>query len=144
LKCHYHPTVRLWAEQILDKGHLLVDYSGDPLLDFSISNFLDRISYKEPKSQEKLQKFREKLNKSLKMASYEKPANAIDFSAGALPEIQRVEEEFMYKYLREAQKKQAASKTNESDVDLDEEQEMSDPEMEAFAEAEIRKEMKRL
>ena len=55
LATHTHPTVRLWSADILDGK--FVNYSGDPILDFSIANFLDRISYKEPKSAEKLAKF---------------------------------------------------------------------------------------
>lgn len=50
-----HPTVRLWAQSLIDGKSL--DYSGDPILDFSIANFLDRIAYKEPKSADKLAKF---------------------------------------------------------------------------------------
>jgi len=52
---HSHPTVRLWAQSLIDGSPL--SYSGDPILDFSIANFLDRIAYKEPKSAEKLAKF---------------------------------------------------------------------------------------
>jgi len=47
-----HPTVRLWANTLIEgKG---IEYGGDPLLDFGIANFLDRISYKNPKSADKL------------------------------------------------------------------------------------------
>lgn len=52
---HTHPTVRLWSQTVLDGSY--VNYQGDPILDFSIANFLDRISYKEPKSADKLAKF---------------------------------------------------------------------------------------
>jgi len=34
------------------------------------------------------------------MASYEKPINQIDFGAGEKPEVNRDEEEFMYKYMK--------------------------------------------
>ena len=74
-----------------------IEYGGDPLLDFSISNFLDRIAYKDPKSKEKLAKFASK--RATKMSDYEKPINDYDFKSGEMPEIQRKEEEFMYKYL---------------------------------------------
>jgi len=40
-------------------NNTLINYNGDPILDFSLSNFLDRISYKEPKSKEKLEKYKE-------------------------------------------------------------------------------------
>jgi hypothetical protein len=48
-----------------------IDYSGDPILDFSIANFLDRIAYKEPKSADKLAKFQDRQ----RMSSYTKPLN---------------------------------------------------------------------
>lgn len=66
------------------KGDLL-QYNGDPLLDFGISNFLDRISYKTPKSADKIAKFRQS------MAKFEKPVNEIDFSAQQ-PDTMRQEE----------------------------------------------------
>jgi len=47
---HCHPTICFWAEQ-LTKGQSIT-YEGDPLLDFSIGNFLDRISFKNPKTTE--------------------------------------------------------------------------------------------
>ena len=53
---HCHPTVSYWSEQLL-KGQL-IEYNGDPLLDFGLGNFLDRISYKTPKSADKIAKFR--------------------------------------------------------------------------------------
>lgn len=71
---HSHPTVRLWAEKLC-KGEA-INYNGDPLLDFGLANFLDRIAYKNPKSAEKLAKLR---NKS-RMSAIEKPINEYDFS----------------------------------------------------------------
>ena len=59
LTYHCHPTVRLWANNLL-KGELLT-YNGDPLQDFGLANFLDRIAYKNPKSQEKLTKFNKRM-----------------------------------------------------------------------------------
>ena len=67
-----------WAEQLL-KGQL-IEYGGDPLLDFGLANFLDRISFKQPKSAEKLAKHRQS------MAKFEKPVNEIDFT-NEKPEI---------------------------------------------------------
>jgi len=52
LKQHYHPTVKLYANAIVEdvnKNAKLFDYQGNALLDFSLSNFLDRISFKKPK-----------------------------------------------------------------------------------------------
>jgi ribosome biogenesis protein MAK21 len=124
---HTHPTVRLWSKSILDGGS--VSYNGDPLLDFSLANFYDRIAYKEPKSSDKLAKFQERQ----RMSVYTKPLNQIDFKAGEQPEDQREEEQFMYKYLEEQQKTKKAVVDEEDSEGL-----------EAFADAEIRKEMARL
>lgn len=77
LSQHAHPTVRLWAEKLLSGD--LISYNGDPLLDFGVGNFLDRIAYKNPKSVEKLTKFKSK------MANVEKPINEYDFSKGDTP-----------------------------------------------------------
>lgn len=125
LSYHSHPTVRLWSQNLL-KGESIPDYKGDPLQDFSISNFLDRIAYKDPKSKEKLEKF---ASKSTRMASYEKPVNEYDFKNGERPEIEREEEAFMYKYLELKEKKKKTLVDSDAEVDED----ASDPEMEAFA-----------
>jgi ribosome biogenesis protein MAK21 len=89
---HCHPTICKWAEFLLQGSP--IEYVGDPLLDFSIANFLDRISYKNPKASDKIDQFRKR------MASYEKPVNQIDFHGGERPEVDRQEEEFMYKYMK--------------------------------------------
>ena len=86
LCCHAHPTVRLWSQNVLDGQ--FINYSGDPILDFSIANFLDRISYKEPKSSDKLVKFQERQ----RMSSYSKPLNQYDFKKGEKPDEMRAEE----------------------------------------------------
>ena len=47
------------------------------MLDFGIGNFLDRISYKNPKTSEQTLKFRKR------MAQYEQPVNEMEFKEGA-------------------------------------------------------------
>lgn len=47
---NFHPTVQVFVENIL-KGHN-IKYFGDPLKDFSLSHFLDRFSFKNPKKVE--------------------------------------------------------------------------------------------
>ena len=49
---HCHPTICKWAEVLLIGKP--IEYVGDPLLDFSIANFLDRVSYKNPKASDKI------------------------------------------------------------------------------------------
>lgn len=47
LSRNFHPTVQVFVENIL-KGHK-IKYFGDPLQDFSLSHFLERFSFKNPK-----------------------------------------------------------------------------------------------
>lgn len=77
LTLHAHPTVRLWAEKLLNGEYIV--YNGDPLLDFGLGNFLDRIAYKNPKSSDKMSKFKQR------MADFEKPVNEYDFNNGDVP-----------------------------------------------------------
>jgi hypothetical protein len=53
-----------------------INYDGDPLEDFGIGNFLDRISFKNPKTKEKLKQG----GKKGKMSNYEAAINTIDVS----------------------------------------------------------------
>jgi ribosome biogenesis protein MAK21 len=69
LTLHTHPTIKLWATKLIEGE--LISYSGDPLLDFGLANFLDRISYKNPKSLEKVAKYAS----GRRMAASETPIN---------------------------------------------------------------------
>ncbi|XP_053620788.1 CCAAT/enhancer-binding protein zeta [Plodia interpunctella] len=44
---HFHPTVKLFAEKLVNEQ--IIQYSGDPLKDFSGIRFLDRFVFKNPK-----------------------------------------------------------------------------------------------
>jgi hypothetical protein len=72
------------------------------------------------------------------MAAYEKPINLIDFKAGDKPDKERLEEEFMYKYMKMSDRKVRKQADRDSE---DYEGEDSDPELEAYARAEIIKKM---
>ncbi|XP_060651700.1 uncharacterized protein F23B12.7 [Drosophila nasuta] len=50
LRQHYHPTVQVFAEQILLEKR--IDYYGDPLRDFGLPHFLERFAFKNPKKLE--------------------------------------------------------------------------------------------
>ena len=53
LERHYHPSVRNFATSLMNenKNNKIV-YTGDPLLDFSTSAFLERFSYRNPKQKD--------------------------------------------------------------------------------------------
>ncbi|KAM6220416.1 CCAAT/enhancer-binding protein zeta [Rhynchocyon petersi] len=44
---HFHPSVALFAKTILEGNY--IQYSGDPLQDFTLMRFLDRFVYRNPK-----------------------------------------------------------------------------------------------
>uniref|UniRef100_A0A8C5SD29 CCAAT/enhancer-binding protein zeta n=1 Tax=Laticauda laticaudata TaxID=8630 RepID=A0A8C5SD29_LATLA len=45
---HFHPSVALFAQRILEGNY--IEYSGDPLQDFTLMRFLDRFVYRNPKA----------------------------------------------------------------------------------------------
>jgi len=50
LNSHYHPTVQKFAKFILDNYKKeTISYEGDPLIDFSLINFLEKFILKNPK-----------------------------------------------------------------------------------------------
>lgn len=51
---HYHPNVKEWSTQILENGKIESASVNDPLQDFSLSNFLDKIAYKQARSKNRL------------------------------------------------------------------------------------------
>ena len=63
------------------------------MLDFGLANFLDRISFKEPKSEAKLKKFEARQRK---MSEYTQPLNKVD-----LEETKREDEQYIVQFLRQ-------------------------------------------
>ena len=50
LEKHYHPSVKRMAKFILENYNKdIISYNGDPLLDFSLTNFLEKFMLKNPK-----------------------------------------------------------------------------------------------
>ena len=51
LRHHYHPSVQAFAGALCDRGggHA-VSYDGDPLVDFALMPFLDKVVYKQGKA----------------------------------------------------------------------------------------------
>lgn len=81
------------------------------------------------------------------MAQYEQPVNQLNFKDGQEPDNQRIEEQFMYKYMQMRPEKQVVAKkgieeaqTGVEDSDGDNE----DPELEKFANEEMDREMRRM
>ncbi|OQR70277.1 CCAAT/enhancer-binding protein zeta-like [Tropilaelaps mercedesae] len=51
LSRHFHPSVALFATEILHRTKKGIEYFGDPLKDFTLMHFLDRFVYRNPKAQ---------------------------------------------------------------------------------------------
>uniref|UniRef100_A0A0P4WBJ8 CCAAT-binding factor domain-containing protein n=1 Tax=Scylla olivacea TaxID=85551 RepID=A0A0P4WBJ8_SCYOL len=54
LKAHFHPSVAVFASRVLEGQP--VEYSGDPLQDFTLIRFLDRFVYRNPKKMASMRK----------------------------------------------------------------------------------------
>ena len=94
LKRHYHPTVQVFADKILKMEELT--YNGNPLLDFSLVNMLDRFSFKKAKRrQSKSSGFQKLLDKNkVRRSKTEAPITEVEM------EDVRSDEQFFMKYLQ--------------------------------------------
>jgi ribosome biogenesis protein MAK21 len=93
LSNHPHPTISKWSSSLL-KGESL-EYEGDPLLDFTLINFLDRFEYRNPKKSllNKLQ------GKKVRMSLIKDTVNSSEFKSLPLENV-RDDELFFYKYFQ--------------------------------------------
>ena len=98
LQIHFHPTIQKWAKELGS-----IDYKGDPLLDFSIQNFLDRISFKNPKGEERVKKAMK-----VREADISEPVTK--------RKSQRVDEEYMNWYVERREVKTKVDEDEMSDI----------------------------
>ena len=123
LRNYYHPTIRIWTNHLISGNG--IDYSGDPLQDFSMGNFLDKIILKPAKSKEKLEKmkFRKKRSaraeeiREIVQENIEKVGD--DFNEVkdkiAKDKEYRPDEEYLYKHLLLKSKKEKQARQKELD-----------------------------
>jgi ribosome biogenesis protein MAK21 len=120
LKHHFHPTVALYATNILDGN--IIKYSGDPLKDFTLIRFLDRFVFKNPKKNE--DKFVQGAHPTFgKRKMYQPkglkllPINSPSYLNEKFNNIP-IDEQFMYTYLQRKYKEKNM-KTEDEDSDLE-------------------------
>lgn len=120
LKNHFHPSVALFAENILKNEG--IKYAGDPLKDFTLIRFLDRFVFKNPKKLEDPSKLgahptfgKRKLYKPLGVKSLPVVSNNyLKEEAKNIP----ADELFLYTYLQKRYKdKEVKDEDDESDVE---------------------------
>ncbi|KAK2168406.1 hypothetical protein LSH36_17g12003 [Paralvinella palmiformis] len=127
LTCHYHPTVALYAKNLL-KGEA-VSYHGDPLEDFTLIRFLDRFVYRNPKKRETESKFNKKMHSYLISKSRHQVAagaKAVPVNSEKFLRIDEnkipVDEKFFHRYFSNRAKKMKVSVDEEIDSDVDDDE----------------------
>lgn len=144
LRNYYHPTIRIWVSNII--AGRPIEYSGDPLQDFSMANFLDKIILKPAKSAEKLGKLKSKKKRTARAEEIRENVKSNfeegveDFEAVKNKIVKtgdfRPDEEFLYKHLllkskKDKQEKEQSKKKGD-DGEGDMEVDALDDEVEGF------------
>ncbi|CAK9816344.1 CCAAT/enhancer-binding protein zeta, partial [Anthophora quadrimaculata] len=119
LSTHYHPSVALFANTILEGKS--IDYTGDPLEDLSLMRFLDRYVFKNPKKLEN-KKVQRKNDPLAQRAGYTpKGIRCIPVdSTSYLNEKQEripVDELYLYRYLKKRKEFKHEFKVEDDDVE---------------------------
>ncbi|XP_017764297.1 PREDICTED: CCAAT/enhancer-binding protein zeta isoform X2 [Eufriesea mexicana] len=106
LSKHYHPSVALFANTILEGKS--IDYTGDPLADLSLMRFLDRYVFKNPKKLEN-KKVQKKNDPLAQRAGYTPkgirciPVDSVSYINEKEERIP-VDELYLYRYLKKRKK----------------------------------------
>lgn len=128
LKKHFHPTVLLFANRILANEPL--NYTGDPLQDFTQMRFLNKFVFRNPKKLEKQKDSAGGYVFGSRMQYIPQGARSLavtdeeylELDPNSVPE----EEHFIYKYMKEFKVKKSRAKGEEDD------DEVNDDEFEEF------------
>ncbi|XP_041815058.1 CCAAT/enhancer-binding protein zeta [Chelmon rostratus] len=120
LSLHFHPSVSLFAKTLLQGGS--IQYSGDPLQDFTLIRFLDRFVFRNPKQLKGKQKPDER--ESLPVGSL--PVNSEEFLSRDESQIP-VDEVFFHRFFKKRQQEKKLRRPrgnddNESVEDVDDDE----------------------
>uniref|UniRef100_A0A3Q2QMW9 CCAAT enhancer binding protein zeta n=1 Tax=Fundulus heteroclitus TaxID=8078 RepID=A0A3Q2QMW9_FUNHE len=121
LALHFHPSVSLFAKTILQGES--IQYSGDPLQDFTLIRFLDRFVFRNPKQLKGKQNTDSAaLRPKQRFPASSLPVNGAEFLSKEESQIP-VEDVFFYRSVRSSKGKKAREDSEGSDVDdLDDEE----------------------
>lgn len=116
---HYHPTVKLFTENILSGQS--IEYDGDPLEDFTVKHFLDRFAFRNPKNTVSASKKEKNYNRfnvfgrlRTQTFAYLNSNNYLDLPEEEIP----ADERFIHSYLKHKDNQKAAiEEDNESDIE---------------------------
>ncbi|XP_052271402.1 CCAAT/enhancer-binding protein zeta-like [Dreissena polymorpha] len=100
LAAHFHPTVALFARQILQGES--IEYPGDPLQDFTLIRFLERFVFKNPK---KKQQVEEKLGALSRVKSEVRGIKTLSVTSDTFANLEErivpVDDVFLHRYFRQ-------------------------------------------
>ncbi|XP_069811402.1 CCAAT/enhancer-binding protein zeta-like [Dendropsophus ebraccatus] len=114
---HFHPSVALFAKTILEGNS--VQYTGDPLQDFTLMRFLDRFVYRNPKQQKIKENNRGYLMHQKKKSYQERePVNSATFLEKQESEIP-VDEIFFHRYFKKLSTEKQKYKRKEDEESVE-------------------------
>ncbi|XP_047378249.1 CCAAT/enhancer-binding protein zeta [Sciurus carolinensis] len=123
---HFHPSVALFAKTILQGNY--IQYSGDPLQDFTLMRFLDRFVYRNPKPHKGKENtdsvVMQPKRKHFLKDTHSLPVNSKEFLAKEESQIP-VDEVFFHRYYKKVavvKEKQKRNADEESIEDVDDEE----------------------
>ncbi|XP_047429177.1 CCAAT/enhancer-binding protein zeta [Mugil cephalus] len=124
LALHFHPSVSLFAKTILEGGS--VQYSGDPLQDFTLIRFLDRFVFRNPKQLKGKQNTDASAMMSKHRGATSLPVNGEEFLSKEESQIP-VDEIFFHRFFKKRQEEKRLRRPhgggdNESVEDVDDEE----------------------
>ncbi|XP_070578508.1 CCAAT/enhancer-binding protein zeta-like [Ptychodera flava] len=113
---HYHPSVQHFAKTILEGG--FIQYTGNPLQDFTLIRFLDRFVYRNPKKEQSVQAAKSVMQPKSKSYLPPKirslPVNSDAFVKKSERDVP-LDEVFFHRYF--SKKEEEKTKQKEGDVD---------------------------
>ncbi|EDV96463.1 uncharacterized protein F23B12.7 [Drosophila grimshawi] len=148
LRQHYHPTVQVFAEQILLEKR--IDYYGDPLRDFALPHFLERFAFKNPKKLDHQQAVEASHRKYTSFGARGKPVKSLTKTTCTEDEMfifnylehKRKQADLMEQTKKEPQPKVEEETPEAADVDDLKEGEVDDDEFESYLDGFFGKKLK--
>jgi len=132
LRNHCHPTVALFAENLLQGKS--TEYEGNPLVDFNSMRFFDRFIYKNPKKQiAKHEKLRQKSRHGAGRLYLPKGVKAVAVDSTEYTKLNPAnipaDEKFLFTFMKMRQEtSEAAESKKKSNVDDDDDDDVNDNE----------------
>ena len=130
---HYHPSVQSWARLLLSSTP--IHYDGDPLTDFTLSAFLDRFVFKNPKkaSAQPARVARSHLQRRPAHTAPALPVTSAGFLAKKAEDV-REDEQFYWRYFKEKERREATGLSRKKKAKAEREEHADDEEaIDAFA-----------